>query len=156
MTQRSDIGTQINGGAVALSVPRYECPRRQRDGDQQPDGCRNDINLSSGESSWHLTENSHQSSSGLLARRSLTTHDEVWAQNAIGSNFSGDSIVMQAGRDLLVSGSSVAAPDVNLAAGRNLTITTAEERRRKTICVKRNIAAFPAPAVSASASAVRR
>ncbi|WP_164852999.1 hypothetical protein, partial [Klebsiella oxytoca] len=25
----------------------------------------NDINLSSGESSWHLTENNHQSSSGL-------------------------------------------------------------------------------------------
>ena len=92
----------------------------------------NDINLSSGESSWHLTENSHQSSSGLLARRSLTTHDEVWAQNAIGSNFSGDSIVMQAGRDLLVSGSSVAGTqDVNLAAGRNLTITTAEERRQE-------------------------
>ncbi|WP_142763832.1 hemagglutinin repeat-containing protein, partial [Klebsiella pneumoniae] len=88
----------------------------------------NDINLSSGESSWHLTENSHQSSSGLLARRSLTTHDEVWAQNAIGSNFSGDSIVMQAGRDLLVSGSSVAGTqDVNLVAGRNLTITTAKE-----------------------------
>ncbi|HIE9589388.1 TPA: hemagglutinin repeat-containing protein [Klebsiella variicola subsp. variicola] len=56
----------------------------------------------------------------------------MWAQNAIGSNFSGDSIVMQAGRDLLVSGSSVAGTqDVNLAAGRNLTITTAEERRQE-------------------------
>ncbi|MFY2980171.1 hemagglutinin repeat-containing protein, partial [Klebsiella pneumoniae] len=50
----------------------------------------------------------------------------------IGSNFSGDSIVMQAGRDLLVSGSSVAGTqDVNLVAGRNLTITTAKESRQE-------------------------
>ena len=134
MTQRSDIGTQINGGAVALSAG-HDMNARAASVTATSSltvAAGNDINLSSGESSWHLTENSHQSSSGLLARRSLTTHDEVWAQNAIGSNFSGDSIVMQAGRDLLVSGSSVAGTqDVNLAAGRNLTITTAEERRQE-------------------------
>ena len=134
LTQRSDIGTQINGGAVALSAG-HDMNARAASVTATSSltvAAGNDINLSSGESSWHLTENSHQSSSGLLARRSLTTHDEVWAQNAIGSNFSGDSIVMQAGRDLLVSGSSVAGTqDVNLAAGRNLTITTAEERRQE-------------------------
>ncbi len=134
LTQRSDIGTQINGGAVALSAGQDMNARAASvtATSSLTVAAGNDINLSSGESSWHLTENSHQSSSGLLARRSLTTHDEVWAQNAIGSNFSGDSIVMQAGRDLLVSGSSVAGTqDVNLAAGRNLTITTAEERRQE-------------------------
>ncbi len=134
LTQRSDIGTQINGGAVALSAGHDMNARAASvtATNSLTVAAGNDINLSSGESSWHLTENSHQSSSGLLARRSLTTHDEVWAQNAIGSNFSGDSIVMQAGRDLLVSGSSVAGTqDVNLAAGRNLTITTAEERRQE-------------------------
>ncbi|ENZ8061145.1 two-partner secretion domain-containing protein [Klebsiella aerogenes] len=134
LTQRSDIGTQINGGAVALSAG-HDMNARAASVTATSSltvAAGNDINLSSGESSWHLTENSHQSSSGLLARRSLTTHDEVWAQNAIGSNFSGDSIVMQAGRDLLVSGSSVAGTqDVNLVAGRNLTITTAEERRQE-------------------------
>uniref|UniRef100_UPI000A98161F two-partner secretion domain-containing protein n=1 Tax=Klebsiella aerogenes TaxID=548 RepID=UPI000A98161F len=134
LTQRSDIGTQINGGAVALSAG-HDINARAASVTATSSltvAAGNDINLSSGESSWHLTENSHQSSSGLLARRSLTTHDEVWAQNAIGSNFSGDSIVMQAGRDLLVSGSSVAGTqDVNLVAGRNLTITTAEESRQE-------------------------
>ncbi|HCB0569064.1 TPA: hemagglutinin repeat-containing protein [Klebsiella quasipneumoniae subsp. similipneumoniae] len=134
LTQRSDIGTQINGGAVALSAG-HDMNARAASVTATSSltvAAGNDINLSSGESSWHLTENSHQSSSGLLARRSLTTHDEMWAQNAIGSNFSGDSIVMQAGRDLLVSGSSVAGTqDVNLVAGRNLTITTAEERRQE-------------------------
>ncbi|MGG8212765.1 hemagglutinin repeat-containing protein, partial [Klebsiella aerogenes] len=134
LTQRSDIGTQINGGAVALSAG-HDINARAASVTASSSltvAAGNDINLSSGESSWHLTENSHQSSSGLLARRSLTTHDEVWAQNAIGSNFSGDSIVMQAGRDLLVSGSSVAGTqDVNLVAGRNLTITTAEESRQE-------------------------
>uniref|UniRef100_UPI0038734FDE two-partner secretion domain-containing protein n=1 Tax=Klebsiella aerogenes TaxID=548 RepID=UPI0038734FDE len=134
LTQRSDIGTQINGGAVALSAG-HDMNARAASVTATSSltvAAGNDINLSSGESSWHLTENSHQSSSGLLARRSLTTHDEVWAQNAIGSNFSGDSIVMQAGRDLLVSGSSVAGTqDVNLVAGRNLNITTAEESRQE-------------------------
>ncbi|MEQ3428532.1 hemagglutinin repeat-containing protein [Klebsiella aerogenes] len=134
LTQRSDIGTQINGGAVALYAG-HDMNARAASVTATSSltvAAGNDINLSSGESSWHLTENSHQSSSGLLARRSLTTHDEVWAQNAIGSNFSGDSIVMQAGRDLLVSGSSVAGTqDVNLVAGRNLTITTAEESRQE-------------------------
>ncbi|HDK6214155.1 TPA: hemagglutinin repeat-containing protein, partial [Klebsiella quasipneumoniae] len=134
LTQRSDLGTQINGGAVALSAG-HDMNARAASVTATSSltvAAGNDINLSSGESSWHLTENSHQSSSGLLARRSLTTHDEVWAQNAIGSNFSGDSIVMQAGRDLLVSGSSVAGTqDVNLVAGRNLTITTAEESRQE-------------------------
>ncbi len=134
LTQRSDIGTQINGGAVALSAGHDMIARAASvtATSSLTVAAGNDINLSSGESSWHLTENSHQSSSGLLARRSLTTHDEVWAQNAIGSNFSGDSIVMQAGRDLLVSGSSVAGTqDVNLVAGRNLTITTAKESRQE-------------------------
>ena len=134
LTQRSDLGTQINGGAVALSAG-HDMNARAASVTATSSltvAAGNDINLSSGESSWHLTENSHQSSSGLLARRSLTTHDEVWAQNAIGSNFSGDSIVMQAGRDLLVSGSSVAGTqDVNLVAGRNLNITTAEESRQE-------------------------
>lgn len=134
LTQRNDIGTQINGGAVALSAG-HDINARAASVTATSSltvAAGNDINLSSGESSWHLTENSHQSSSGLLARRSLTTHDEVWAQNAIGSNFSGDSIVMQAGRDLLVSGSSVAGTqDVNFVAGRNLTITTAEESRQE-------------------------
>ena len=134
LTQRSDIGTQINGGAVALSAG-HDMNARAASVTATSSltvAAGNDINLSSGESSWHLMENSHQSSSGLLARRSLTTHDEVWAQNAIGSNFSGDSIVMQAGRDLLVSGSGVAGTqEVNLVAGRNLTIATAEESRQE-------------------------
>ncbi|HAT4414213.1 TPA: filamentous hemagglutinin N-terminal domain-containing protein [Klebsiella oxytoca] len=134
LTQRGDIGTQINGGAVALSAV-HDIHARAASVTATSSltvAAGNDINLSSGESSWHLTENNHQSSSGLLAHRSLTTHDEVWAQNAIGSNFSGDSIVMQAGRDLLVSGSSVAGTqDVNLVAGRNLTIATAEESRQE-------------------------
>ncbi|MDD9664270.1 hemagglutinin repeat-containing protein [Klebsiella pasteurii] len=134
LTQRSDIGTQINGGAVALSAG-HDMNARAASVTATSSltvAAGNDINLSSGESSWHLMENSHQSSSGLLACRSLTTHDEVWAQNAIGSNFSGDSIVMQAGRDLLVSGSGVAGTqEVNLVAGRNLTIATAEESRQE-------------------------
>ncbi|MEN7530765.1 hemagglutinin repeat-containing protein [Cupriavidus sp. DL-D2] len=65
--------------------------------------------------------------SGFLSKTETTktsrSHDTV----AVGSVVSGDSIVGSAGRDMTISGSTVAGTgDVMLEAGRNLTITTAE------------------------------
>ena len=135
LTQRTEVGSQINGGGdVALSAGHDINARAATVTAQNglSAAAGNDIHLTSGEDAWHLTENSHQSSGGMLSRKSLTTHDEVNSQSAIGSNFSGDSVTMQAGRDMSLSGSSVAAThDVALAAGRDLTIGTADETRRE-------------------------
>ena len=135
LTQRTEVGSQINGGGdVALSAG-HDINARAATVTAQ-DGLRvaagNDIRLTSGEDAYHLTENSHQSSGGMLSRKSVTTHDEIHNQSAVGSNFSGDSVTMQAGRDLSLSGSSVAAThDVALAAGRDLTLGTADETRQE-------------------------
>ncbi|QGW19196.1 MULTISPECIES: hemagglutinin repeat-containing protein [Leclercia] len=79
-------------------------------------------------------ESHHKStrSSSAFSKKTITTHDVVNSETAQGSLFSGDSVTMQAGRDLLVQGSDVVGDnDLRLSAQNNLTITTAEERSQE-------------------------
>ncbi|MFS7252086.1 hemagglutinin repeat-containing protein [Rahnella rivi] len=135
VTQSTDVGTQINGaGAIALQAGHDLNARAAtvNAADALTATAGHDINLTSGNDSYHVTENSRQSSKGIVSGQTITTHDEVQSQSAIGSNFGGDKVTMQAGHDLLVQGSSVAGThDVTLAAGNNLTVTTADETRQE-------------------------
>lgn len=75
-------------------------------------------------------ESHHQStgSSGAFSKKTVTTHDVVNSETAQGSLFSGESVTLQAGHDLRVQGSDIVGDnDVRLAAGNNLTVTSAEE-----------------------------
>lgn len=75
-------------------------------------------------------ESHHKSTggNGAFSKTTVTTHDVVNRETTQGSQFSGDSVTMQAGNNLLVQGSSVVGDnDVRLAAGKDLIITTAEE-----------------------------
>jgi len=88
----------------------------------------NDVTINAGRSGYHLTEHSKQQSSGLLSGKSLETHDESLVNRATASRLGGDSVTIVSGRDLTVSGSQViGTQDVALAAGNNLSVTTAEE-----------------------------
>lgn len=88
----------------------------------------NDVTINAGRSGYHLTEHSKQQSSGLLSGKSLETHDETLVNRATASRLGGDSVTIVSGRDLTVSGSQViGTQDVALAAGNNLSVTTAEE-----------------------------
>ncbi|MCS3432233.1 hemagglutinin repeat-containing protein [Klebsiella sp. BIGb0407] len=81
------------------------------------------IRLSAGKSITHLSEHNKQSSSGLLSKTSLETHDEVHKHQALETTFSGDTVRMQSGYDLVVSGSNIAGTqDVSLNAGHDLTV----------------------------------
>ena len=135
VTQSTDVGTQINSaGAIALQAGHDLNTRAAtvNAADALTAIAGHDINLTSGNDSYHVTENSRQSSKGIVSGQTITTHDEVQSQSAIGSNFGGDQVTMQAGHDLLVQGSSVAGThDVTLAAGNNLTVTTADETRQE-------------------------
>ncbi|WP_445990287.1 hemagglutinin repeat-containing protein [Chromobacterium haemolyticum] len=63
---------------------------------------------------------------GVLSSTQKQTRAETDSATAKGSSLSGDSIVLQAGRDLSVAGSSVAAThDADLSAGRDVSITSA-------------------------------
>ncbi|QBR49030.1 hemagglutinin repeat-containing protein [Erwinia sp. QL-Z3] len=135
LTQSTEVGSQINGGGDVSLLAGNDLNARAAAVTAQDSlsaVAGNDLNLTSSNATYHLTEDSHQSSGGLLSRKSVTTHDEVQSQTAIGSSFSGDSVSLQAGRDLTLSGSNVVGTnDVALSAGRDLTLTTAEEMRQE-------------------------
>ncbi|MDW8847090.1 hemagglutinin repeat-containing protein [Erwinia sp. MMLR14_017] len=79
-------------------------------------------------------ESHHKSTggNGTFSKTTAITHDMVNRETAQGSALSGDSVTMQAGNNLLIQGSSVAGDnDVRLAAGNNLTITTADEHNEE-------------------------
>lgn len=79
-------------------------------------------------------ESHHQStgSSGAFSKKTVTTHDVVNSETAQGSLFSGDSVTLQVGHDLRVQGSDIVGDnDVRLAAGNNLTVTSAEEHSQE-------------------------
>ncbi len=80
------------------------------------------VNEKHSDYSW--SDNKH---SGLLSSEQTTKERSSQSSTAVGSSISADSVTASAGRDLTVQGSTVAATnDVNLQAGRNLTVTTAE------------------------------
>ncbi|RBP65130.1 hemagglutinin-like protein [Brenneria salicis ATCC 15712 = DSM 30166] len=133
---REDIGSQIvaNGqitlragqdlNAVAASITAQQGLQAQ---------AGNDINLLSGQSAYSLTEHSKQSSRGLFSAQSSERHDSIQDQAATGSTFSGDSVALNAGNDLRISGGAVAGTqDVALTAGRDITVVTARENHQET------------------------
>ncbi|WP_052752463.1 hemagglutinin repeat-containing protein [Tatumella morbirosei] len=148
LTQSLDNGTMINGsGDVSLSAG-HDLNARAATVTAQDDlnvMAGNSLTLTYGNDSYHLTENSHQSSSGFLSKKSVTTHDEIRSQGAVGSAFSGNTVAIQAGHDLTVTGSSVTGTqDVGLTAGNNLTINTADETRKEVHQYKEKKSGFSA------------
>ncbi|WP_380181722.1 hemagglutinin repeat-containing protein, partial [Kalamiella sp. sgz302252] len=131
LSQQTDVGTRINAaGSLTLSAGQ-DIKASAADvtaGGALTASAGRDIMLNAGNDRSDLVEHSKQSSKGLLSGSSLETHDEVHNQQALSTTFSGDSVQLQAGRDIAVTGSNVAGTqDVALSAGRDLNVTTAGE-----------------------------
>ncbi len=135
LSERSEVGSQISGnGTVRLSAGNDLNARAAsvNAADALDAVAGNDMNIIAGESAYHLTEHSKQTSKGFLSASSLETHDEVQASQAVASNLTGDSVTLLAGNNLAVRGSNVAGENaVRLAAGNDLTIDTVEEQRQE-------------------------
>jgi filamentous hemagglutinin len=131
--QQTDVGSQINGSGSVTLAAGHDISARAASISARSEltlAAGNDVSLTGGESSYHLTENSRQSTGGMLSKKTMTGHDEVQATRTLGSSLDGNSITVQAGHNLLVQGSSVAASgDVSLFAGHDLTVTAAAESR---------------------------
>ncbi len=125
----TDIGTQVTGQNVTLAAGQdvnAKAAYVNADKDLTV-GAGHDINVTAGQSSVAIRDEQGRTSGGFLSKSSTHTIDAVSQTNAVGSTFSGDTVTMNAGRDLTTSGSTIAAThDVNLGATRNLTIGTAE------------------------------
>ncbi|MEW5289030.1 hemagglutinin repeat-containing protein, partial [Erwinia papayae] len=135
LTQSSEVGSQIIGNGDVMLSAGHDLNARAATVSAQ-DGlsvtAARDISITSGAASYHLTENSHQASRGMLSKKSVTTRDDIRRQSAVSSNVDGETVTMQAGHNLTVSGSNVVGThDVALAAGNDLNITTADETHRE-------------------------
>ncbi|MFN6798484.1 hemagglutinin repeat-containing protein, partial [Proteus mirabilis] len=92
-----------------------------------------DLRLNAGNSVTDLAEHSKESSRGLLSGHSSERHDEVHTRQAVSTELSGETVHLQSGRDISVSGSNVVSSgNLALQAGRGLDITTATESRDET------------------------
>ncbi|WP_445495133.1 hemagglutinin repeat-containing protein [Photorhabdus sp. SF281] len=136
LTQTHDTGSQINtAGNLALRASNNlnATAANVSAGQQLTAQAGNNLTLNAGTASSDLVEHSKQTSKGLLSKSSVETHDEIHERRAVSTTFSGDSVTVQAGKDLNIIGSNVAGTqDVNLAAGNQLTVTTADEARHET------------------------
>ncbi|MBC6573148.1 hemagglutinin repeat-containing protein [Escherichia coli] len=85
-----------------------------------------DLRLNAGNSVTDLAEHSKESSRGLLSGHSSERHDEVHTRQAVSTELSGETVHLQSGRDVSVSGSNVVAEkDVLIRATENVTIDAA-------------------------------
>jgi len=90
-----------------------------------------DVNVGSVSETHDAQSWNHTSHSGFLSKDTTTDTSASHAVYANGSTVSGDTVTGAAGRDMTISGSTIAATnDVTLAATNNLTITTSQDTSR--------------------------
>jgi filamentous hemagglutinin len=91
------------------------------------------VNITTGQSSQSLDTANTITSKGMLSSRTLRTRETSQSTTAIGSSLEGQSVSINAGKDLTVQGSSVLADqNVNLNAGCNISITAAQNTQSQT------------------------
>ncbi|UAN24920.1 hemagglutinin repeat-containing protein (plasmid) [Enterobacter sp. JBIWA003] len=132
----NEIGTQIaSNGSVSLAAGQDINARAVsiNASDALALAAGHDINIVSGTNHDEVDE-SHKKNvnGGLLSHSTVATRDAFSRDTAAASTLSANTITVKAGHDILVRGSDAAATgDIAMQAGRNLTITSAEETSRE-------------------------
>ncbi|WP_162259901.1 hemagglutinin repeat-containing protein [Achromobacter sp. Root83] len=131
LSTSTEIGSVIAAGGNLTLIAGQDVNARAADvtaGKQLAVGAGRDINLTAGVETGSAYDETHYKTSGFMS--SKTTHtitSSDWA-TAKGSNFTGDTVALMAGRDLTVQGSNVIGDnDVLLMANRDITIAAAAE-----------------------------
>ncbi|AOP42287.2 hemagglutinin repeat-containing protein [Edwardsiella piscicida] len=134
LSEQADVGTQLIGGSIALNAGRdiTATAATVAADSALTAAAGRDITLNAGTVATDLVEHSRQHSKGLLSASSLETHDEVQRQRAASSQLSGHTVTLRAGDNLTTEGSQVIADgDLSVRAGKNITVTTADEMRNE-------------------------
>ena len=86
------------------------------------------LTVENGKEITDLEEHHRHKERSLLSSTTTTTHDEVHAVKAQKSIIEGNTISLQGGKDISLTGSAVASTkETTLSAGRNISIHAAEE-----------------------------
>jgi len=90
-------------------------------------GAGQDITIEAGSSSISLEENHRYQSKGFLSSKKTITRDTLEETGVVSSTFSGHTVDLTVVHDLALAGSNVVGTShVNLIAGNNLTLDTAQ------------------------------
>ena len=86
------------------------------------------LTVENGKEITDLEEHHRHKERSLLSSTTTTTHDEVHAVKAQKSIIEGNTVSLQGGKDISLTGSAVASTkETTLSAGRNISINAAEE-----------------------------
>ena len=136
-SQRQDVGTviQTSGDIQLLAGQDINARAAQVTSDKGAvlANAGRDIAITAGDAGYSLDSTSYSKSTGSWgSKKTVTTRDSVRDTSSIASTFSGDTIQLQSGRDLTVSGSNVVSTKGTvLQAGNNLTIEAARETHQE-------------------------
>ncbi|MBL5980374.1 hemagglutinin repeat-containing protein [Comamonas sp. NyZ500] len=126
-----DVGTQITGaGRVTLSAGQdINAKAATIDaGKALSLSAGNDIQISAGQASQSLDEAHQHTNKGFLSSKTVTTREQLHSTTTVGSNLGGDTVAINAGRDIAVTASHVVSDTgTSLLAGRDVTIAAAQE-----------------------------
>ncbi|WP_217900186.1 hemagglutinin repeat-containing protein [Noviherbaspirillum humi] len=93
----------------------------------------NDVTINAAATRQAAVDERYTKSSGLFSSTATTRATSTTLNQAQGSAVSGNTVVVQAGRDIKVAGSGIAGEgDVNIVAGGNVDITTATNTSERT------------------------
>jgi filamentous hemagglutinin len=134
---RTDVGTTTHAaGSVDIVAGRDVTARgaqvSTRDGDVRVNAAR-DVALTSSESQVSVDESHRNTSSGFLSSTTYSSRDTLDQTTQQGSLLSGNTVTVQAGRDIRLSGSNAASTQgITLDASRNTSIEAATNTRHET------------------------
>ena len=93
---------------------------------------KRNITVENGKETTDLEEHHRHKERSLLSSTTTTTHDEVHAVKAQKSIIEGNTVSLQGGKDISLTGSAVASTkETALSGGRNISIHAAEETNKE-------------------------
>jgi filamentous hemagglutinin len=140
--QSSEVGTQIaTAGDLHLAAGNDLAARAAsvQAGGNLTASAGHDLAIEAGAATTNLDDAYHYESRSLFGHGSGSTTDSASSSNAISSRFAGNSVALQAGHDLTVTGSEIAAQNgASLLAGNNLTLQAAENSSTESHAMQRS------------------
>ncbi|ROP48904.1 filamentous hemagglutinin [Enterobacter sp. BIGb0383] len=125
-------GTEITSGGDTVIVAGHDVKSQATQVLAEKDvgiAAQNDISLLTATESDYSFEDKTKIKSGFLSKKTTRTVEEHSSTNELSTLLSGDNVSLQAGNDLLIRGSAVAADgDIALKGGGDVTIEAATER----------------------------
>ena len=130
-----DIGSSVTAkGSLTMQSERdisIKAADIRSEGTTAVEAGRN-LTVENGKEITDLEEHHRHKERSLLSSTTTTTHDEVHAVKAQKSIIEGNTVSLQGGKDISLTGSAVASTkETALSAGRNISIHAAEETNKE-------------------------